>query len=33
MQTLTPTAREERHTVQRGRHRIDYVTYTARAGE
>ena len=33
MQTLTPTARAERHTVQRGRHRIDYVTYTARAGE
>jgi len=31
MQDLSPTAREERHVVQRGRHRIAYVIYTARA--
>jgi spermidine synthase len=32
IQALTPTAREQRHAIQRGRHRIDYVIYTARAG-
>ena len=31
MQELSPTAREERHVVQRGRHRIAYVIYTVRA--
>ena len=32
MQALSPTAREERHVVQRGRHLIAYVIYTVRAG-
>jgi spermidine synthase len=32
MQALTSTARQTRHLVQRGRHRIAYVIYTARAG-
>lgn len=31
LQALSPTAREERHVVQRGRHRIAYVIYTVRA--
>lgn len=31
MQALTPTAREEPHEVQRGRHVIRYVIYTAHA--
>ena len=31
LQALTPTAREEVHQVQRGRHLISYVIYTARA--
>lgn len=31
LQALTPTAREEVHKVQRGRHLISYVIYTARA--
>ncbi len=31
LQTLTSTAREEVHKVQRGRHLISYVIYTARA--
>lgn len=31
LQALTPTAREERHVVRRGRHRIEYVIYTVRA--
>ena len=30
MQELSPTAREERHDVERGRHRIAYVIYTVR---
>lgn len=30
MQALSPTAREERHVVRRGRHRIAYVIYTVR---
>ena len=30
LQALSPTAREERHVVQRGRHRIAYVIYTVR---
>lgn len=32
LQALSPTAQEERHVVQRGRHRIAYVIYTVRAG-
>ena len=31
LRALTPTAREEFHKVQRGRHLISYVIYTARA--
>ena len=31
MQALSAGAREERHVVQRGRHRIAYVIYTVRA--
>ncbi|HYI52339.1 MAG TPA: hypothetical protein VEX57_00125 [Microlunatus sp.] len=31
LQALSATAREERHVVQRGRHRIAYVIYTVRA--
>jgi spermidine synthase len=31
LQALSPTAREERHVVQRGRHRVAYVIYTVRA--
>lgn len=31
LEGLTPTAREEHHVVQRGRHRITYVIYTVRA--
>jgi len=30
MQALSATAREQRHVVQRGRHRIAYVIYTVR---
>lgn len=30
LRALSPTAREERHVVQRGRHRITYVIYTVR---
>ena len=30
LQALSSTAREERHVVQRGRHRIAYVIYTVR---
>ena len=32
LQALSPTAREEQHVVQRGRHRIAYAIYTVRAG-
>lgn len=31
LEALSPTAREEHHVVQRGRHRIIYVIYTVRA--
>ncbi|HEU4546891.1 MAG TPA: hypothetical protein VFR88_11420, partial [Microlunatus sp.] len=31
LQALSASAREERHVVQRGRHRIAYVIYTVRA--
>lgn len=31
LEALSPTAREEHHVVQRGRHRITYVIYTVRA--
>lgn len=31
LEALSPTAREEHHIVQRGRHRITYVIYTVRA--
>ena len=31
LEALSPTAREERHVVQRGRHRIVYVIYTVHA--